>query len=132
MKYIFIISLILFLPLVLAQETDTTEDAGLIGPENPILHAFDRVADNIVAFLSRIGGADNHANAVRRIVAERRAEHVRLLQLKNDGEITPEEFAKWNVKAEKNIEKKEQVLINAEAAAEKKAAAKEKKSNKKP
>jgi hypothetical protein len=109
----------LLMGIVFAQE-DTTEtppgeeDAGAIGPEDGILYAFDKVADNIAEFLSRIGGEETHANTIRRIVAERRAEHLRLLRLKNEGEITAQEFSKMVSGLNEQIQKKEQALSKAE------------------
>ena len=115
-KYISILVILLLASVVVAQEEDPPEEeeAGGIGPEHGFLHALDRVGDNIVAFLARIGGEETHANAIRRIVAERRAEHLRLLRLKQEGEITPQEFSKMVSGLNEQIQKKEQALNKAE------------------
>jgi len=116
-KYISILVIILLMPLAIAQEEapeeeapEEEEDAGAIGPEHGFLHALDIVADNIAAFLSRIGGEETHANTVRRIVAERRAEHLRILRLKKEGEITSQEYSKMVSGLNKQIGKKEKEL----------------------
>lgn len=111
-KYTSILVILLLAVTVVAQEAapEEEEEAGGIGPEHGFLHAFDRVADNIAAFLARIGGEEAHANAVRRIVAERRAEHLRLLRLKKEGEITSQEFSKMTSSLNEQIAKKEQTL----------------------
>ena len=115
-KYISVLVILLLATVVVAQEEppEEEEEAGGIGPEHGFLHAFDIVADNIAAFLSRIGGEKTHANTVRRIVAERRAEHLRLLRLKNEGEITSQEFSKMVSGLNEQIQKKEQALNKAE------------------
>jgi len=119
MKKILIFSIILLLPFAYAQEEESDE-AGSIGPEHGWLHAFDIVSDNIKAFLSRIGSEETHANAVRRIVAERRAEQRRLLTLMKNDEITPQEYASMVSELQKHIDKKEQEQRNAEQAAQQK------------
>ena len=129
-KYISILVILLLVSLTFAIQGEEPEEvpegdegeAGAIGPEHGVLHALDRVADNIAAFLARIGGEETHANAVRRIVAERRAEHLRLLRLKKEGKITSQEFAKMVSSLQKQIGKKEEVLAKSEQKiAEKKA-----------
>lgn len=119
---IILISIILLLPLAYAQDE---EEAGSVGPEDGWLHAFDVVSDNIRAFLSRIGPEETHANTVRRIVAERRAEQRRLLTLKESGEITGEEYAKMVTAVQKQIDKKEEEQQKAEQAAQQKRTEKE-------
>lgn len=138
-KYAIMIGILLLMPLVYAQEEGAVaeeegavvgeeevvvgeEDAGAIGPEHGFLHAFDIVADNIKAFLSRIGGDETHANVVRKVVAERRAEHLRLLRLKQTGEISAEEFARGVSGLEKQIGKKEEALKKVEERIETKRA----------
>lgn len=106
------------------EPSEEEEEAGVIGPEHGFLHALDIVADNIAAFLSRIGGEETHANVVRRIVAERRAEHLRLLRLKKEGEITSQEFAKSVSSLNKQISKKEKQLGEEETTEDSKAAGK--------
>jgi len=123
-KIIVLMMIFLMLPLAYSQDDGEEDEAGAIGPEHGFLHAFDIVADNIVAFLSRIGGEETHANVVRRIVAERRAEHLRLLTLKNSGEITAQEFAKMTSSLQKHIDKKEAEQKKAEQAVEQKKAEK--------
>jgi len=117
-KLLSIFVMCLFVPLVIAQEETPTpaeiskgeEEAGSIGPENGFLYTFDIVADNIAAFLSRIGGEETHANTVRRIIAERRAEHLRILKLKQEGSITQEEYSDMVSGLNKQISKKEQEI----------------------